>query len=154
MPVPVQMTQTCPPTNQPRHPPTHQGLCFLSQTKKLQAYRQLASFTPNSILWLLFIYLGFQEKNGISRRRRAFLLLLFAPTLHKTHKKRMCKHQSLKSTTAVLLLPFTCIRGLRSIWHHIQLILLVTTTICSCSTPTPPHPTHNRFQLSQNLSLT
>lgn len=60
----------------------------------------MASFTPNSISWLLFIYLGFQEKNGISRRR-AFLLLLFAPTLQKTHKKRMCKHQSLKSTTAV-----------------------------------------------------
>jgi hypothetical protein len=32
MPVPVQMTQTCPPTNQPRHPPTR-GFAFLAKQR-------------------------------------------------------------------------------------------------------------------------
>jgi len=100
---------TCPddpdlPTNQPTNPGTHpptRGFAFLAKQRNYK-------HTDNWHLSHQIPFCGFylftldsKKKMGFQEEEEHFFFFFFAPTLHKTHKKRMCKHQSLKSTTAV-----------------------------------------------------
>lgn len=104
--VPVQMTQTCPPTNQPTNPGTHpptKGFAFLAKQRnyKHRDNWHLSHQIPSCGFYLFTLdskkKMGFQEEE----EEEEHFFFFFAPTLHKAHKKRMCKYQSLKSTTAV-----------------------------------------------------
>ncbi len=156
MPVLVQMTQTCPPTNQPRHPPTR-GFAFLAKQRNYK-HRDNWHFSHQIPFCGFYLFTLDSKKKKVYQEEEEhfFFFFFFAPTLHKTHKKRMCKHQSLKSTTAVAAAAAaatTIYLHSRSSKHlaphsvdppgdHHHLLLL------------HPHPTHNPFQLSRNLSLT